>query len=336
MNILIIRFSALGDLVTLEPTFRAIRHFYPDANITFLTTGIGKGLYEDTNYFDDFIIDKGVFAKIKKARKKSYNIIFNLQCNKPSHIITLFLNKKLLINKSYTMMQKFLGLKADEYDIKTMMIKSGVLESEFERYTKDKNVLKIKLPYKQDEAMVKVIKDSFQDKKIITISTGASQRWSSKKWGKENFANLIDMLKDKYGIILIGTSLESDDAKYITNKIKYGILNMVDKTSLTKLKTILGLSDLYIGNDSGPTHIAAALQTSTITIFGSTSSAKHCPKLLYKEKEHFCIKPSDKIICHPCYKSKCPTQLECMQDIKPTQVYEIVEKYFNKESNETS
>ena len=98
MNILVIRFSSLGDLVTLEPTFRAIKHFYNDSKISFLTTGVGKALYQDTDYFDEYIMHKGVISSIKQLKSIQFDLIINLQCNKPSHYISLFLKKELIVN----------------------------------------------------------------------------------------------------------------------------------------------------------------------------------------------------------------------------------------------
>jgi len=331
MNILIIRFSALGDLVQLEPLFRAIRYFYKNAKIDFLTSVIAKDLYEDSDYFDNFIIEKSLITQIAQIRKKHYDIIFNLQCNRPSHIVTFLAKKDKLIDKSYTILQRFFNLKPDEYDIEKILTKSGIKQNEFDKYKNIKNFSKIKMPYIENKNIKNLLKKNFEDKKLIAIATGTSKRWLSKKWGKENFSNLIELLKEKYGIILIGSSLELEDAKYITN-IHNNILNMVNKTSLTELKSLLSYMDLFIGNDSGPTHIAASLGVSTVTIFGSTSTA-HCPKLIFKDKPHFCIKPSQKIECHPCYKSKCPTKHECMQDIKPKMIYNVIENYF-KEKNE--
>ena len=72
--------------------------------------------------------------------------------------------------------------------------------------------------------------------------------------------------------------------------------------------------DLYIGNDSGPSHIAAGVGTNTITIFGSTD-IKHCVKFMPYIGIHEYLKPSEDIKCHPCYKTKCPTNMECMASI---------------------
>ena len=90
MKILIIRFSALGDLVTLEPTFRAIRHFYSNSDITFVTSSIGKGLYLDSGYVDKFIIHKDFKDTKLEINAYDYDIVFNLHCNSLSHRLVLF------------------------------------------------------------------------------------------------------------------------------------------------------------------------------------------------------------------------------------------------------
>jgi ADP-heptose:LPS heptosyltransferase len=121
MNILVIRFSSLGDLVTLEPTFRALRYFFPKDKISFLTTGVGKGLYQDSDYFDEYILHQGVFSSINKLKNNKYDLLINLQGNKPSHYIAMSLNKQISVNKSYTFFQKIFGLKAKSKTIKEII-----------------------------------------------------------------------------------------------------------------------------------------------------------------------------------------------------------------------
>lgn len=326
MNILIIRFSALGDLVTMEPLFRAIRHFYPDAHIDFWTSGIGRGLYVDTFYFDDYVCDLNFFQALTKLRQKSYDIVFNLQCNRRSHMTLLCLKSGIVVNKSYNLYQKFFRLKPIEKDITMILQASGVTQQDIQIYKSKNNGFAVRMPYASSQKFQKLICNAFGKKKIIAIASGASERWMSKKWGKERYAKLASLLESDFGVILIGSKLELEDAQHITQQSP-NVLDMTDKTSLNELKSLIGEVDLFVGNDSGPTHIAAAMGIPTVTIFGSTST-KHCPKHLYANQEHFCIKPSEAIKCHPCYKSKCPTNHECMEDIKPAQVYEIVQNYF--------
>lgn len=318
MNILIIRFSSLGDLVTLEPTFRAIRYFYEDSKISFLTTGIGKGLYQDSNYFDEYILHKSVFSSIQKLKNNKYDIVINLQCNKPSHYINFFLKKDLVVNKSYSFKDKLLGLKVKSKTIREIIEATNSISlNKIDKYFDEVQEL-IKLPVRQKS----LLENLTSDKKYIAISTGTSERWLSKKWGIDNYSSLISkLIENNFQIILVGSALELEDSQILLKKYPQ-IISFVNKTDLTELKNLLANVDIFIGNDSGPAHIAAGVGTNTLTIFGSTD-IKHCVKFMPYRGTHQYLKPTKDIKCHPCYKTKCPTNMECMQSIR---VEDILEK----------
>jgi ADP-heptose:LPS heptosyltransferase len=317
MNILVIRFSSLGDLVTLEPTFRAIRYFFPKDKIFFLTTGVGKGLYQDSNYFDEYILHKGIFSSVNELKNNKYDLVINLQGNKPSHYVAMCLNKQIIVNKSYTFFQKIFGLKAKSKTIKEIIEATTLIpQDKINKYFHEVKEY-IKLPTSEKSMLEN--KDS--SKKYIAISTGTSIRWLSKKWGIDNYLNLIkSLVKENYQIILVGSDLELDDSKYILEYFNGEVISFVNDTNLTELKNLLAQVDLYIGNDSGPSHIAAGVETSTITIFGSTD-IKHCVKFMPYTGIHEYLKPNEDIKCHPCYKTKCPINMECMSSIKVEDIF---------------
>lgn len=325
MNILIIRFSSLGDLVTLEPTFRAIRYFYEDSKISFLTTGIGKGLYQDSNYFDEYILHKSVFSSIQKLKNNKYDIVINLQCNKPSHYINFFLKKDLVVNKSYSFKDKLLGLKVKSKTIREIIEATNSISlNKIDKYFDEVQEL-IKLPVRQKS----LLENLTSDKKYIAISTGTSERWLSKKWGIDNYSSLISkLIENNFQIILVGSALELEDSQILLKKYPQ-IISFVNKTDLTELKNLLANVDIFIGNDSGPAHIAAGVGTNTLTIFGSTD-IKHCVKFMPYRGTHQYLKPTKDIKCHPCYKTKCPTNMECMFSIKPDMVYNKINIILNK------
>lgn len=316
MNILVIRFSSLGDLVTLEPTFRALRYFFPEDKISFLTTGVGKGLYQDCDYFDEYILHKGIFSSINKLKNNKYDLVINLQGNKPSHYVAMSLNKQISVNKSYTFFQKIFGLKAKSKTIKEIIeATTFISQDKIDKYF---NEIKeyIKLPTSEES----ILKNKDCSKKYIAISTGTSIRWLSKKWGIENYLNLIkSLVEENYQVILVGSDLELEASKYILSHFNDEVFSFVNETNLTELKNLLAQVDLYIGNDSGPSHIAAGVGTNTITIFGSTD-IKHCVRFMPYTGIHEYLKPSEDIKCHPCYKTKCPTNMECMGSIKIDEV----------------
>lgn len=318
MKILVIRFTALGDLVTLEPTFRAFRYFFKDAKITLLTSSFGKGLYEDSDYFDDYVVHKNFLTTVQHLRKEHFDIVINLQCNKPSHYINLFLHKDKTINKSFTLFQKIFHIKTHSKNIQEMLLCADIRQEDIETYFNNKDNTIISLPTCKDK--------NTQIKPKIALSTGSSERWKSKQWGLENYSELIQKLfEQEIEIILIGSKLELENTKIITSRIP-AVINLVNKTSLTELKNILASVDLYIGNDSGPTHIAAGVGTDTLTIFGSTD-IKHCPAFEKYKGTHLYIKPDSSILCHPCYKGLCPTKHECMKNINVDVVFDIALKH---------
>lgn len=321
MNILIIRFSALGDLVTLEPTFRAIRHFFPDANITFITSGIGKGLYADTLYFNNFIIHTNTFQTLKQIQEKKFDIVYNLHCNSLSHFLNIFINKKKTTNIAANLFQKILGIKIKAKELEQLLRESGINHEKIMNYFQDNVAKRISLEYKKNS-------DLHLPKKYIAISTGSSQRWLSKKWGIENYKELIIKLHQlDYDIVLIGTELELSESKQIKIASPF-VYDLTNKSNLSQLKCILGHASLYIGNDSGPTHIAAAVKTNTLTIFGPTGK-HHSPKFGRYFGEHAYVTPSEKIDCHPCYKPICPKNMECMKDITIGDVYSSAKRLIN-------
>ncbi|WP_419769421.1 MAG: glycosyltransferase family 9 protein [Candidatus Marinarcus sp.] len=321
-KILVIRFSALGDLVTLEPTFRAFRYFFKNDHITLLTTGVGKGLFQDTDYFNEYIMHQNVFKSWHTLKDEKFDLIINLQCNKPSHYISMFLDKKAVVNKSYNLFQKILKIKTHSKSVQEMIEAiSWVNQNMINDYFQSTSA-QIMLPVlNQDDFFIKE-----PHNKYIAISTGTSERWLSKKWGAENYLNLIKkLIIDKYKVILIGSNLEIEDAQYILNHFKENeIVSFVDKTNLTQLKNILAKVDLFVGNDTGPAHIASGVGTNTITIFGSTD-IQHSPKFMPYSGTHEYLKPSDSISCHPCYKAKCPTNMECMKSIKVEDVMKKIQ-----------
>lgn len=329
MKILVIRFTSLGDLVTLEPTFRMLRHIFKDAEITFLTGGVGRGLYSDTEYFDNYVLHRGYLETIRTLRSETFDLVINLQCNKPSHIIASLMKKKRLVNKSNTLLQNVFKLKAHSKSYRELLESCGVEPERIDTYFESTEKPLIALPV--GECSIEV---GSGETPTIAISTGASERWMSKRWGTERFSELIGkLLMDGYDVVLVGTALELEDADAICKRHGNRVSSFVDRTTLTELKCVLSKAALFIGNDSGPAHIAAAVGTDTVSIFGSTDVV-HCVKHMPYRGEHLCIKPSDEVTCHPCYKPKCPTQMECMASISVDRVYDAAVSLLKKERND--
>ena len=326
MNILVIRFTSLGDLVTLEPAFRAIRRFFPDAKITFVTSGMGKGLYADSGYFDEVVVFGGNYGLIWKTLwHQRYDLTFNLQCNRPSHILMMGLKSDRILNSSSAWWQKFLGLRGKTKWPPELLRLAGIDEARITEFFGSEELSAIHLPFRSDSAAVDAVRSAYPDRKIVAVAPGASERWESKKWGDRRYSDLVKKLMEaQIGVVLVGSAAERDSGQLIEAE-NPGVVNLIEKTSLSELKGVLAACDILVGNDSGPAHLAAGVGTDTITIFGSTD-IKHCVKMMPYRGRHEYLVAEPRLECQPCYKSKCPTQHECMAAIGVEDVFRMIEK----------
>lgn len=151
----------------------------------------------------------------------------------------------------------------------------------------------------------------------------------SRRWGQENYIELSKRIIAQYGykIVLIGTENDKRDGNEIVESAgASGVINLAGKTSLRELASIISLSKLFIGNDSGPAHLAAAVGIPLIVLSGaddplSTSPMSNNKSLIFLNN----------LECISCVKNKCPLKKEeymrCMKGISVDMVLEEVQKY---------
>src|SRR3990170_3148266 len=156
---------------------------------------------------------------------------------------------------------------------------------------------------------------------LIGINPGATYG-SSKRWYPERFSQVAGALVQKYHakIILFGGPGERGIAEEIIRASAPSLLNMAGQTTIRGLMALLSQCRLLITNDSGPMHIAAALGVPVAAIFGSTDPTITAPA----GSRHVVIKKD--VLCSPCFRRKCPTNLECMDLIRVEDVLGGVEK----------
>lgn len=162
-------------------------------------------------------------------------------------------------------------------------------------------------------------------KPTLGINPGATYG-SAKRWYPEEFAKIAIEMSKKYDIVIFGGPAETNIAKDIENElVSNGITNyqnLAGKTTIPELiEKIAGL-DLFITNDSGPMHIAAAYKVKTIAIFGPTK---------FTETNQW-NNPNGEIVtknldCAPCMKRVCPLKHHnCMKNITAADVLNVIVK----------
>lgn len=165
---------------------------------------------------------------------------------------------------------------------------------------------------------------------IIGVSPGASYG-PAKRWAPKNFAFVLDEFSKSSGAVPL--IFGSDDDVEIAEELSKGLSvkhhNLVGKTDLREFMALARRLELFISNDSGPMHIAAALGTPTLAIFGSTSDKLTGPlgaKVRVVKEE---------MDCAPCFERVCPKgHYECLTNIDPARVLEVALSFVEVKKNE--
>ena len=171
------------------------------------------------------------------------------------------------------------------------------------------------------------------DKKLIACHV-SSNNGQSKRWPIPYWATLIDRLvrEDGVQIVLTGAPDDIPLVEEVLRSTHEQIYNLAGKTSLTQLAALFQRANLLITGDSGPMHIAAAVGTPLIAIHGPTDPALSGP-----------VSPTATILrsdiwCSPCYNAKGPADCrfhttQCMKNVTPTQVYNVVHEKIMKRTD---
>ncbi|KIC77256.1 hypothetical protein DB41_CO00250 [Neochlamydia sp. TUME1] len=161
---------------------------------------------------------------------------------------------------------------------------------------------------------------------LVGINPGAAYG-SAKCWPPERFNKLTKKLLENPNVFVIyfGDSNGVSVVNQICQDLPNRAINLAGRTSIRELIALLKCCSIFLTNDSGPMHIAAALGVRLLALFGSTNEIKTGPYpqgvVIHKHVE-----------CSPCYKRVCPIDFRCMTKIKVEEVYEQLERLLKENS----
>jgi len=153
---------------------------------------------------------------------------------------------------------------------------------------------------------------------------GSSKNWPSKQWSTHRFAEIVDFVHQKYRLptVLIGASFEVDLCDEVAGQASVDVANLAGETSVPETAAILQRSSVLVTNDTGPLHLATAVGTPVVAIFGPTNEKKWGPR-----------GPRDVVItnencdCRPCYYLSYMPDCEhrrCLAEIPASRVKDAV------------
>lgn len=161
------------------------------------------------------------------------------------------------------------------------------------------------------------------DKPMMGINAGATYG-SAKRWYPERFAAVAKEYSAHYDIIIFGGPSEIEMAAEIEANLKscnvFNYINLAGKTTIKELCEHIGGCSLFVTNDSGPMHVAAAYGVPTVSIFGPT---KHTETSQWMNEKSVIVR--HEMECAPCMRRECPLgHHECMKSIKAAEVIEAI------------
>jgi heptosyltransferase-2 len=149
----------------------------------------------------------------------------------------------------------------------------------------------------------------------IAVAAGASYG-SAKCWPPERFAQALNRMRSERqaDIILFGTPAEAEVSAAILVALGQPAMNLTGKTGIGELPALLSRCTVFLGNDSGAMHVAAAVGLPVVAVFGPTDPEGTAPVT------RRCTIVQEKPYCSPCFLRRCPTDHRCMKTISPDRV----------------
>ncbi len=336
-RILISRIDRIGDVLLSTPVIKALREKFPQAYISMMVAPCSRDVVEGNPYLDEVIIyDKDGKHKTwmrslkfaSRLKKKKFDLAVILHPNIRMHLLTFLagIPERLGYNRKLGFLLNLRRIHSKQEGVKheagynlDLLKTLGVIGDPYDLF----------MPIKVESELY--VNELFRKEginpadRILAINPGAS--CPSKIWPAERFARACEKLVSLYNLKIVILAGPKD--MLLANKIplQYGsknrIINLAGKTSLSQMASILKRCVLFISNDSGPVHIASALGTPVISIFGRNQPGlsprrwgplgKH-DKYLHKD-----------VGCIQCLAHNCKKEFACLKAISVEDVVSAAE-----------
>ncbi len=323
-KILIRSTNWIGDAIMTTPAVRTIRRNFPNAEITLLALPWVADVFAACPHIDHiFIYDKqkkhqGLRGKLRLAtdlRVARYDLAILLQNAFEAALITFL--ARIPVRAGYTTdgrgilltdgvrKQPDIGTKHQVHYYQEMLERLGLKRGE--------NALELFLDPTAVREAETLLEKALQGTEvpIIGLNPGAAYG-PAKRWPAKKYAELAGRLAATTGglIVIFGTAADQKAAAEIAVSAGELVLDLTGKTSLSLALACIARCHVFVTNDSGLMHVAAALNTPLVAVFGSTDHIATGP---FSEQATIVRHP---VKCSPCMKTHCPKgHQQCMESV---------------------
>jgi lipopolysaccharide heptosyltransferase II len=332
-NVLVRGVNWVGDAVMTFPALRALRKALPEARISLLVKPWVSPLFEQDPHVDETIIYgdeyKGTMGKIKMSRmlrKKGFCSAILFQNAFDAAFISFLagIKERAGYNRDARgfLLTTAVAVPHTAHELHHIFYYLNLLEQLGIKTEFSSPYIYLSLAERLSAR--ELLKDTRRP--ILGINPGAAYG-SAKRWFPERFAEVANwFLKDTGGsVVIFGGKGEVDIAQEIDKLIPENKLLLAGKTSLRELVSLISECDVFVTNDSGPLHIAYAVGTPLVAIFGSTD-----PKLTGPPPQSEgigAVVVTHSLSCGPCFERTCEkNDMRCMYDVTSDDVYLGIKK----------
>lgn len=329
-RILLIKPSSLGDIVHALPTLAALRQHFPQARITWLVKRQWAELLERAEGLDRvWAVGPGIagwLSEVPRLRAERFDLVVDLQGLLRSALMARLAGCPVRVG--------FANGREGSPLFYTQRVTVPTPEMHaVDRYLLAAEALGAIRPAVPQFCLAISPDDREQVSGVLSragvragsswIAMHVSARWPTKRWPVESFALVADRLhKEGTGsVVLIGGSDDRTDAQTVKALAREAsIIDLTGLTPLGLLPALLQSASVLLTNDSGPMHVAAAVGTPVVALFGPTSAARTGPY----GKNHRVL--THQLSCSPCFSRHCrnPIERECLTGIEPAHAVDAI------------
>jgi heptosyltransferase II len=340
----------VGDAVMTIPALRELRRVLPQAHITLATRSWAQGLFADADFLDDLLIyDRrprafsAVARQTREWQRRGFNLALLFQnafeaaliaaaARVPARLGYATDGRRMLLTHAVPL-PDWRGLRHEVFYYLNLV-------SELERLLYGASSVKEREPQfalnisaaRKEEAHAFLLSEGLRKGELLIALCPGSTNSRAKRWPAERYAQLADRFADETGanILLLGSPDEMEVSREVEERMRHRPIVLTGRTELAQAVAVLSLADVLVSNDTGPAHIASALNRPTIVIFGPTDPRTTRP---FSTLAEIVRHPPE---CAPCMLRDCPIDHRCMTAITPDEVFSRAVALMKKEAAEVS
>jgi ADP-heptose:LPS heptosyltransferase/GT2 family glycosyltransferase len=348
-RILVVKVDHIGDFVTAIPAIRRLKQIFPAAAIHVLASRAARALAEAECCIEEFIEFEFFHAVSERGPKQissdeyqalhdrlapyRFDIAIDLRKHLDTREVLRYTPARFLAGFDYMGQFPFLDIALEWEGDRHLERKRNhvsddlinLIEAVGTAGMSERTKLAVPLTKAGPPEFLSDDARRLFDRPVVAVHPGVGN--SMRQWPAEHFATLIDLLVEQNAVnaLLIGGIEEAELAAEVLRRVanRDAVVSVVGLTSLRQLPELLGACALYIGNNSGPKHVAAALGVATIGIHSGVVDAIEWGPI---GKRAVALRRN--MACSPCYLSRredCPRAFACMRGLTPAAVQRVAE-----------